>query len=383
MIDGPLFWLTVLTTVTVAAMLLDFVVGHRRLRRLIDLEPADAGPPVSIVVAARNEERGIEQGLTSLLRLDYPALEIIVVNDRSTDRTGEILDRMARAQPRLAVVHLSDLPDGWLGKNFALYSGASRATGQLLLFTDADIVFEPTALRRAVGYLEREALDHLTAIPNVQVPGVALNAFIAAFAVFFSMYSRPWKARDPRSSFSVGVGAFNLIRVSAYRAIGTHQRIAMRPDDDLKLGKLVKKHRLRQDVVYARELITVEWYKSIGEMVDGLMKNAFAGVNYSLVAAAGSTLALCLTTVWPFIGLFITTGWARWLNGISVLLVVCLFWTSARFNGGRLWQAAAFPLAALLFSYVIWRSALLAVTRGTVTWRGTAYPLAQMRANRV
>jgi cellulose synthase/poly-beta-1,6-N-acetylglucosamine synthase-like glycosyltransferase len=383
MIDWALSGLAVLTTITVAAMLVDFIVGHRRLRRLIDLEPAATGPRVTIVVAARNEQSGIEAGLASLLRLDYPALEIIVVNDRSTDRTGEILDRMARAEPRLAVVHLSDLPEGWLGKNYALYSGAARATGQLLLFTDADIVFEPTALRRAVGYLEREALAHLTAIPNTKVPGVALNAFIAAFAVFFSMYARPWKARDPRSSFHIGIGAFNLIRASAYRAIGTHQRIAMRPDDDLKLGKLVKKHRLRQDVVYARELVTVEWYRSIGEMIDGLMKNAFAGVNYSLIAAAGSTLALCLTTVWPFVGLFVTTGWTRWLNGVSAILVVCLFWTSARFNGGRPWQAIAFPIAALLFSYVIWRSSLLAVTRGTVTWRGTAYPLARMRANRV
>jgi cellulose synthase/poly-beta-1,6-N-acetylglucosamine synthase-like glycosyltransferase len=377
------FGLAVVTTITLAAMLVDFLIGHRRLRRLVDLEPAATGPRVSIVVAARNEEGGIEKGLSSLLRLDYPDLEIIVVNDRSTDRTGAILDRLAVAEPRLAVVHLSELPQGWLGKNYALYSGAARATGALLLFTDADIVFEPTALRRAVGHLEREALDHLTAIPDTQVPGPALSAFIAAFAVFFSIYARPWKARDPRSSCHIGIGAFNLIRASAYRAIGTHLRIAMRPDDDLKLGKLVKKHRLRQDVVYARELIAVEWYQSVGEMIDGLMKNAFAGVNYSLLAAAGSTLALCATTVWPFVGLLVTTGWARWLNGLSALLVMGLFWTSARFSGGRPWQVVAFPMAALLFSYVIWRSALLAVIRGTVTWRGTAYPLARMRANRV
>src|SRR5687767_255648 len=225
-----LFGLAVVTTITLAAMLVDFIVGHRRLRRLIDIEPAETGPPVSIIVAARNEESGIEQGLRSLLQLDYPALEIIVVNDRSTDRTGAILDRMAQANPRVAVVHLSNLPEGWLGKNYALYSGASRATGDLLLFTDADIVFQPTTLRRAVTYLEREGLDHLTAIPNTQVPGVALSAFIAAFAVFFSMYARPWKARDPRSSFHIGIGAFNLIRKSAYQAIGTHLRIAMRPD---------------------------------------------------------------------------------------------------------------------------------------------------------
>ena len=217
----------------------------------------------------------------------------------------------------------------------------------------------------------------------MRVPGLALNAFMAAFGVFFSLYSRPWKARDPRSRAHIGIGAFNLIRAAAYRAIGGHRAIAMRPDDDMKLGKVVKKHGFRQDVVSGRGFIVVEWYASLRELVDGLMKNAFAGVDYSLLKVAGSTMALFLMNVWPFIAVFVTGGLTRVLYGVCVLLIVLIFSISARFGGAPVVFVVAYPVAALLFAYIIWRSALIAVTRGTITWRGTAYPLAAMRANKV
>ncbi len=378
-----LLLLATLTTLGLGATFIDFATGHRRLRSLRDVAPARACPRLSIITAARNEARRIEVALTSLLRLDYPALEIIAVDDRSTDETGAILERLARQHSRLTIKHILDLPEGWLGKNHALYVGAAEASGTLLLFTDADVVFEPTTLRRAAALMELDALDHLAAIPDVKVPGIALNAFVAAFAVFFSLYARPWKARDARSRFHIGIGAFNLIRADVYRAIGTHKAIAMRPDDDMKLGKIVKKGGFRQDAAYGRDFITVEWYASLGELVDGLMKNAFAGVNYSLLAVAGSSAALLLTDVWPFLALVATHGVTRALNGASVAFIVLIFWTSARHGGARPGYVLAFPAAALLFAYIMWRSALLAVIRGSVTWRGTAYPLAQMRANRV
>ena len=375
--------LAILTTLVLAGAFADFATGHRRLRSLKDATPDSAGPPLSIVAAARNEARWIEAAATSLLRLDYPDLEIIIVDDRSTDETGAILDRLARRHSRLTVKHIAELPDDWLGKNHALWVGAAEASGALLLFTDADVLFEPSTVRRAVALMEQDGIDHLTAIPDARVPGFALKAFVAAFGVFFSLYSRPWKARDPRSRHHIGVGAFNLIRADAYKAIGTHRAIAMRPDDDIKLGKLVKKHGFRQDVVYGQDFLVVEWYASLREMIDGLMKNAFAGVNYSLLAVAGSTAALVLVYVWPVLALFVTRGVTQALYGVSVLLIVLIFWISARYGGGSPLYVLAFPAAALLFAYIIWRAALLAVFRGTVTWRGTAYPLARMRANRV
>ena len=152
-----------------------------------------------------------------------------------------------------------------------------------------------------VRYFEERGLDHLTAIPDVQVP-VWRSAPSLPRSPFFSRFIRGRGRPATPELVPYRHRSVQLDSHTAYRAVGTHRRIAMRPDDDLKLGKLVKKHGLRQDVLYARDLIAVEWYRSIGEMIDGLMKNTFAGVNYSLWGAAGSTLALCLIIVWPFAG---------------------------------------------------------------------------------
>jgi glycosyltransferase involved in cell wall biosynthesis len=371
--------------VALITTLVDFARGYRQLRVLLNIEPIGPFPPLSVVVAARNEARHIELAARSLLRLDYPNVEIIIVNDRSDDQTGAILERLAHQYENLKIKHIRDrdLPPGWLGKNHALYVGAMAASGTLLLFTDADVIFDPTTLQRAVTVLERDRLDHLTAIPDARVPGVALNAFVSAFGVFFSIYARPWKARDHRSRCHIGIGAFNLIRAAVYQAIGTHRRIAMRPDDDMKLGKLVKKCGFLQDVVDGRNLIVVEWYSSLPELIDALMKNAFAGVNYSLAAVAASTIGLFLMAVWPVLAVVALHGIAREINMINVLLVMLIVWTSNRFGGGRWVYVLAFPAAALLFAYIIWRSALLAIVHGSITWRGTAYSLAEMRANKV
>ncbi|HEY3044035.1 MAG TPA: glycosyltransferase family 2 protein [Vicinamibacterales bacterium] len=378
--DFTLLVLAAVTALLLTGLFIDFAMGRGQVRLLKDVAAAETGPPLSIIAAARNEARGIEAAVNSLLRLDYPALEIVIVNDRSTDETGEILARLARQHSRLTLTTIQTLPEGWLGKNYALQVGADAATGDLILFTDADVVFEPSTLRRAVTFMEEEKIDHLPVIPDIVVPGVALNAFVAAFGVFFSMYARPWKVRDPRSRAHIGVGAFNLIRGEVYRAIGGHRAIAMRPDDDIKLGKLVKKHGFRQDVAIGFDLIAVEWYASVGELIDGLMKNAFAGVDYSLWKVAGSSIGLFLMHVWPVLAVFLTDGVTRALNAVSVLLIVLIFWAV---NGARVAYVLGFPAAALLFIYIMWRSALIAVISGTITWRGTAYPLSQMRANRV
>ncbi|MEQ1731529.1 MAG: glycosyltransferase, partial [Vicinamibacterales bacterium] len=146
-----LSWLIALA---VTGSLLDALNGGRRIRNLFDITPRPTGPLVSIIVAARNEAHGIESGVRSLLALSYPALEVIVVNDRSTDSTGAILDRVRQEDPRLIVVTVDRLPPGWLGKNHALAVGAATSHGSLLLFTDADIVFDPSTIGRAVAVIE-------------------------------------------------------------------------------------------------------------------------------------------------------------------------------------------------------------------------------------
>ena len=366
-------------------MAAQMALGRRHMPPLRTMPvPTDAElPSASVVITALNEERSIEQALRSVLAQDYPGLEVIVVNDRSTDRTGAILDRMAEQESRLRVIHNQELPSGWLGKNHALQLGAGAARGDLLLFTDADVIFEPSSLRRAVGYLLRERFDHLAVAPEIVVPGPLLGMFMGAFAVFFNLYARTWKVRDPKSSAHVGIGAFNLLRADAYRRIGGHEPIRMRPDDDMKLGKLVKAAGLRQALAMGRGLVRVEWYSSLREVARGLEKNSFSGVEYSVVRLVGSTFALLAFNVWPFVAVFVTSGVTRMLYAAIAVLLLAVAAGGIRESGGKAWHALGFPFASLFFLYVLWRSTLKALWNRGIDWRGTHYSLDALRANRV
>ena len=358
--------------------------GARSIRRLAN-QPLWTGPAprVSIVIPARNEERNVEEALQSVLALDYGNLEIDVVDDRSTDSTGAILDRMAAANPRFRVLHIRELPPRWLGKNHALELGARKATGDYLLFTDADIVMEPTALSRAVGAMETDGLDHLAVAPEIERGSLLFEMFIGVFSLFFSLYIKPWKVRDPKTPNHVGIGAFNLVRASALRAVGGFEQIAMRPDDDLKLGKLLKTAGFRQEMMFGRGMIKVEWYRTVRELIQGLMKNAFPGVDYRLSVVVFSTVAQLTFFVWPFLALFLTSGLTRWLNLASVAVLFTLCWLNAPLAGVRRWHGVGFPVATVLFLYILWRSTLTILWNGGIDWRGTHYPLADLKANKV
>ncbi len=294
-----------------------------------------------------------------------------------------ILDRIAGAEPRLHVAHVTDLPGGWLGKTHALNFGAKRATGELLLFTDADVVMERSAISRAVGYLLRHQIDHLAITPQLQMPGTLLSMFAGAFALFFGLYAKPWKARDPKSPRHIGIGAFNLVRAEVYRAVGGHRAIAMRPDDDMKLGKLIKKHGFRQEMVISDGLIAVEWYSSIGEVIRGLEKNSFAGVEYNLAAVAAASAAQLVVFVWPIVALALTSGTTWWLNVTIIGLLAALYMDTAHCHGSQRWHCVGLPVTALLFQYIIWRATLKTLRNDGINWRGTHYSLTELKANKV
>lgn len=379
-----LFWLGIGILILYILIGLEVAIGSRKIIFLRDIDSTLAAPPsASIIVAARNEERNIRAGLQSLLALNYPQLQVIVVDDRSEDGTGSILDEMAAGHPRLEIVHLIDLPGGWLGKNHALWKGSQRADGDLLLFTDADVVMAPDTLARAVNHLQREKIDHLAATPEARMPTLFLNMFGAAFGLFFSMFTRPWKAADPGSSCHIGIGAFNLVRAEVYRQVGGHETIALRPDDDLKLGKIIKKAGFRQRLVYGTGLIRVEWYASVRELVLGLEKNVFAGTDYRLWLATSGVLFHLVASLWPYLALFVTEG-ATLAAYVAIVAVIGLIVADgARFHGSSPWYALGFPLTAGLFTFIIVRTVICNLAKGGIIWRGTLYPLEELRKNRV
>ena len=362
----------------------DILIGLSRIEPLAGVAPRSGpGPLVTLITAARDEARGIEAAARSLLAQDYSALEFVMVDDRSTDRTGAILDGLAARDPRVRVVHVGALPPGWLGKNHALARGAAAARGEWLLFADADIVMDPTTIARAMQYVERRGLDHLTLLPELVMPGLLLKAFVSSFVIWLAGFLRPWRARDPGSRRFVGVGAFNLVRTSSYAAAGGHQPIRLRPDDDLKLGQILKRSGARQDLVQGRGLVSVEWYHSLGEAVDGLMKNSFAVVEYNPVLMVLGALAYLLIGLGPLAAAALGDGILRILGLVTAGLLFLIHLRGAREAGAPLRGALLYPVVSVIFAWIVVRALALNLWQGGITWRGTFYPLSELRKNRV
>ncbi len=359
--------------------------GNRRMKRLADLaSPAPRRwPRVSLVFAARNEGATVGAAVPTMLALDYPDFEVIAVNDRSEDDTGAVLETISAADPRLRVDHVSQLPPGWLGKTHALHHGAARATGDWILFTDADIHFQPDALRRAISYAEAEQLDLLAAVPQLSEQGHLLGICVNAFSFSFTIGIRPWRIPDPRSPAHGSVGAFGLVRATKYRTLGGHEPIRLRPDDDVKLGKHFKLRRARCELLLGAGALSVSWYDSVPAMVCGLTKNAYAGADYRWWVPPLGTLAQAALFLWPIAALAFTHGAAWWLNAGAVAVMLGLGWDQTRFAGGRRWHGLFLPVGIAIFSYILLRSMLVTHWTGGITWRGTHYPLAALKANRV
>lgn len=360
-------------------------LGGRRLARLEQVRPASPErlPPVTVVVAARNEVLTLEPAVRALAAQAYPDLDIVAVNDRSEDGTGALLDHLADELPGLRVVHISALPAGWLGKNHALHVGAAEARGEWLLFADADVVLEPSALARAVTHACDAGFDHLAVAPGVIARSRALQAWVGTFAYFFSIYMRPWAAPRAWDPAFVGIGAFNLVRRSRYVAAGGHTAVRLRPDDDVMLGKWLKRQGARQALVLGGPLVQVEWYPSVPALIDGLMKNMFAGFRYSVTLCLLAVTGLLTMNVVPLLLLPFTAGATRAaLAGTEACAMVGVALVIAQ-SGGRRWLALALPGTALGFCYIILRAMVLTLRRGGIEWRGTTYPLAELRSNRV
>lgn len=379
-----LFVLGVITLLLYLAVGIEVTRGGRGLVRLDSVAPIETDAPrITVVVAACNEEKGIENALASVLAQDYPNFDVIAVDDRSTDSTGVILDRMAQQHKHLRVIHLERLPPRWLGKNHALHQAGMQADGELLLFTDADVVMDRSVLRRAAGYIQTRRLDHLAIAPRATVGGFLSNSFLAVFGLLFSLHAKPWKVKDPKNSHHIGIGAFNMVRASAYRSIGGHAPIAMRPDDDMKLGKLIKLRGYRQEFLVGTSLLSVDWYGSFKEMRQGLMKNLFSATEYSVPTIVAASVVQIAFMLWPFVAIVVTSGAVQLVNAAIVALVFVLFALNSELVGLRPWWCLTLPIGVLVGIYLIWRATLMTLLNDGIDWRGTHYSLKDLRANRI
>ena len=379
-----LYWVTVFHLL---AVLLWEILGHYAffripyLRQVACDEPLQ-WPSVAIIFAAKDEQREIEEAVRSMLKVDYPNLKYTAVNDRSTDQTGDILNRLAEEDERLNVVHVEELPDGWLGKNNALHQAAVATDTDYLLFTDADVSFDAECVKRAIGYTESHGVDHLTMFPKVPMPGLMLNAFVVFFFKTFVLYYQAWRVSNPNSKAFLGIGAFNLVRNNAFREVGGFLRIRMEVVDDLWLGKLLKQGGFRQRVLIARDDISVPWYGSIREMIVGLDKNTYAGVNYNPLLWMTMILGVGLGFLWPFVAIFFYEGPLQilfaWICGV---LMVSSGWMAIRMKITPC-IAVCVPFIVAIFIFTIMRAGIIFYIRGGIKWRGTLYTKEQLQSGR-
>ena len=394
-LEHPLVWTFSLFLGGVwLSRLLAAALHMRKIAEITDPEyevpPVDGSgrvPRVSIIVPARNEAEHIEAGLLSLLELEYPDYEVIAVDDRSDDATGAILDRLqAQWRPtgesshhRLKVLHVTELPMGWLGKTHAMWQAAKQARGDWLLFTDADVVFRSDALRRALVYAEREQADHLVLFPTMVMKSVGERMMQAFFQSQFVFARRPWKAADPKSHDAIGVGAFNLIRRDVYERIGSYERMRLEVLDDMRLGELVKQEAFRQRVAFGRGLLRLRWVFGATGMVQNLTKNGFAILKFNVWFALLAVCGILLLNVAPCVSALLTPAWGRmrFLAALAaiVLIYVGMSWYSDIPPG----YAVLHPIGAVLFCYALLRSMVLTLRHGGVAWRGTLYPLSELR----
>jgi glycosyltransferase involved in cell wall biosynthesis len=385
-----MIWFYWISGLALATMWLIPVLEHaRQLHRVAHItdpewEPSRDFhlPSLAIVVPARNEAADIEAALRSLLALDYPDFEIIAVNDRSTDTTGEIIGRLA-ADPvfagRLRALHVTELPPRWLGKTHAMWLAAQQTSSEWILFTDADCVFRPDAMRRAVYYAISKGVDHLALMPTFHMQTWGERMIISFPQVAGGFVFRPWKVSDPEARDSIGVGAFNLVRRPAYLTMGTFEALRVEVVDDLKFGEAVKKARLRQDVVFGRGLVTLRWIEGAWGVVRILEKNMFAFLKFRLSFALAACLLLLFLNAWPFLGAIVAPGWSRLPFIAAVAMIGVRYHQSEPVTGTPTIVFLATPVSALLTAIAVVTSAYKALRNGGITWRGTTYPLDELR----
>jgi glycosyltransferase involved in cell wall biosynthesis len=334
----------------------------------------------SVVIAARDEEARIEQTLRHLLAQRGVELELIVVDDRSKDRTPEILQRFAEEDARIQVKHVSVLPEGWLGKCHACHIGANAATGDWILFTDADCWLKPDVIARAVSVAERDQADHITMSPGTVIQSLGARAwhllFLTSLLNWFSGVNRD----QPRSY--IGIGAFNLVRAAAYRQCGGYEALRLTVVDDMKLGLLLRRAGRRTRAFLGVDDVECYWGTTVSEMVKIMEKNYFAAIDYRVgLVVAGSVFVILVFAI-LVLGLVSGTpaGFAAAFSPLSLILPAGIL---ARRLGWS-WPCALFvPFMFPVFLYALLNSTFVALRQGGIRWRETFYPLETLRAGNV
>lgn len=371
---GSLYWLA-------KAILAVRAIRATPVLANVKLPAPAAWPRVSIIIPACNEAATIESAVRSQLSQDYPDLEFVLINDRSADATGEIIERLATSDARVRALHIARLPEGWLGKVNALNTGVRESSGEWLLFIDADVHLAPTTIRDAIAYCIARDREHLALLPTFNPASFWLDVALASFMRLGIIGSRPWAIENPRSRASIGVGAFNLVKRAALERTPGFEWLRMEVVDDIGLGQLLKRSGARSSLALGRDRVSLHWYYSLSEMLRGTEKNAFAALaRFSYLRLLAFTLIYPALEISPLLAL-LPVG-VSWLPSVGGVALVCAFFAIrviSRWLRQPLLPGLLFPAGAILVAFAALRSGVLALLRGGLMWRGTLYPTALLR----
>jgi GT2 family glycosyltransferase len=359
----------------------------RRLPELPDISqpqwdlipPDDAVPSLTVVVPARNEAENIGATLECLVMQQYSGLRVLAIDDRSTDKTRQIVDEFAERYPeRIGAIHIDYLPEGWLGKTFALEVGTQNSASEYVLFTDADVLFSPSSLRRAMAFAAMTQADHVVVMPTPEVKGRGEGMMLSFLSVFGVWLTRPWRVSDPQARHDViGVGAFNLVRREALEVLGGWEPQRLAVVEDVTLGRRMKAAGLRQRVAFGPDLVLVHWAKGVRGIVRGLTKNLFASANFGPLLM----LSLCATMLVLFLAPLAGLAW--WPTIPPALIMLCCIGACYRIMGERSHIDARYgwlyPVGVFVMAWAMVRSTLSVWIRRGVMWRGTFYPLRELQ----
>jgi cellulose synthase/poly-beta-1,6-N-acetylglucosamine synthase-like glycosyltransferase len=341
---------------------------------------------VSTIVPARNEATDLPASLASRLADGYPNLEVIVVDDRSDDETPRILAEFSASDMRVRAIRIDELPDGWLGKVHALDRGVREASGEWLLFSDADIVLAPGALARAVAHCEAQGFDVLALVPEYHSRSRMVDVLWAIFVRVMALAVNPDDVRDKRSPVAVGSGAFTLVRRSALDRTPGFEHLRLETADDMALGAMLKAAGARCEYMNGRGAASVSIYDDVHAFFRGVEKNGSSLAHVSLPVLVGIFALLGCVEYSPLVaiavGVLSHSAWLTWLGAFTAIVATLATVAPFHRNTGLWLPALGWPLGWPFMTGALLRSVWLVHRRGGVMWRGTLYPVAEVLSAR-
>jgi hypothetical protein len=329
---------------------------------------------VGIVIPARDEEAGIEAAVRSLLAQEGVRMDVVAVNDGSTDATRAILERLSARDPRLRLLHDPELPEGWLGKVNAMHRGAAIARGDWLLFTDADVLHHPRALASALALADREGLDMVALMPTFEWESVIEHGLMVALMIALVQMGSP-RLNDPACpDQAAGSGSFTLVRRSSYERAGGHAPLRAAVLDDIALGRLLKRSGARVAFLMAPGLVRVRMFRGNRAAFWGLSKNilaSFGGKPAAAIAGGAVVAALLLVPLAGIVaGLASVDSILTAAGAGAYLLQLATLAAMRGWHRFRWTRLPAFPVFALTAVACIGAAVWHAAHHQTVSWRG-------------